>query len=63
MKTLERRQWGRVGVFIVNCEHVSHFFIVFDFEQANFCYVHNEKKNTFEEKIGYIMRHVLVFSV
>ena len=47
MKTLERRQWGRFGVFIVNCEHVSHFFIVFDFEQANFCYVHIEKKNTF----------------
>ena len=29
MKTPERRQWCRLGVFIVNFEHISHLFIVF----------------------------------
>ena len=55
MKTLERRQWRRAGVFIVNCEHISHFALAVDFEQANVCWVHTEKTNTFEDKIGYIM--------
>ena len=26
IKTPERRQWRRSGVFIVNFEHISHFF-------------------------------------
>ena len=26
---LERRQWRRSGVFIVNFEHISHFVVVF----------------------------------
>ena len=29
IKTLERRQWRRSGVFIVNSTHVLHFFLVF----------------------------------
>ena len=29
IKTPERRQWRRSGVFIVNFEHVSHLFYVF----------------------------------
>ena len=29
IKTPERRHWRRVGVFIVNNEHISHLFLVF----------------------------------
>ena len=29
VKTPERRQWLRPGVFIVNFEHMSHFLLVF----------------------------------
>ena len=29
IKTLERRHWRRSGVFIVNCKHISHLFLVF----------------------------------
>ena len=29
IKTLERQQWRRSGVFIVNFEHISHLFLVF----------------------------------
>ena len=29
MKTPEQRQWRRSGVFIVNCEHMSHLILVF----------------------------------
>ena len=28
IKTPEQRHWRRSGVFIVNCEHISHFFLV-----------------------------------
>ena len=28
-KTPDRRQWRRFSVFIVNLEHISHFFLVF----------------------------------
>ena len=39
IKTPERRQWHRSGVFIVNFEHISHLFpsvsIVVDFQQVN----------------------------
>ena len=45
MKTLERCQWRRSSVYIVNCEHFcncskidqnSRFVLIVDFEQANF---------------------------
>ena len=29
IKTPERPQWRRSGVFIVNFEHISHLFLVF----------------------------------
>ena len=29
IKTLERHQWGRPDVFIVNFEHISHLVLVF----------------------------------
>ena len=29
IKTPERRQWRRSGVFIVNFEHISHLFLAF----------------------------------
>ena len=29
IKTTERRQWRRSGVFIVNFEHISHLVLVF----------------------------------
>ena len=38
IKTPERRQWHRSGVFIVNFKHISHLLLVFsivDFEQVN----------------------------
>ena len=63
MKTLERSQWPHSSVFIMNCEHISSFVLIAEFEQANVCWVQIEKKNTFEDKIGYIMRYVAVFSV
>ena len=36
--TPERRHWHRSTVFIVNFEHISHFFVAllsFDFEKVN----------------------------
>ena len=55
MKTLERCQWRRSSVYIVNCD-ISKFLLIIDFEQAKVCWVHIEKINTFEDKITYIMR-------
>ena len=63
MKTLERCEWRHSSVFIVNYEHISSFVLIIEFEQAKVCWVHIEKKNTFEDKIGYIMRYVAVFWV
>ena len=63
MKTIEWCQWLHSSVFIVNCEYISSFVLIVEFEQANVCWVYIEKKNTFEEKVGYIMRYVAVFSV
>ena len=63
MKILERYQWRHSSVFIVNCEHISNFALIAEFEKTNVCWVHIEKTNTFENKIGYIMRYVAVFSV
>ena len=62
-ETLERCQWHHSSVFIVNCEHISSFVLIFEFEQANICWVHIEKTNTFKNKIRYIMHYVVVFSV
>ena len=38
---------------------VNIFFLIVDFEQANFCFVHIGKTNIFEDKIGHIIRYVL----
>ena len=43
----------------VNCEHISNFVLIIDFDQANVCCVNIEKINTFEDKIKYIMRSVV----
>ena len=61
MKTLELCHWRLSSVFIVNCEYILNFVSIVDFEQANLCWVHIEKTNIFEDKIGYIMRYVVVF--
>ena len=63
MKTIERCQWSHSIVIIVNCEHFSSFALIVELEQANIFWVHIEKTNTFEDKIRYIMRYVVVFSV
>ena len=60
MKTLERCQWRHSSVFIVNCKHISNFVLIVDFEQANVCLVHIEKANSFEDKIGHIMRCIIL---
>ena len=35
IQTPERRHRGRSGIFTANFEHISHPFLVFDFEQVN----------------------------
>ena len=40
-----------IGIFIVNCEHISYFALIVDFVQANICWVHIEKTNNFEDKV------------
>ena len=35
IKTPERRQWRFSGVFIVNFEYISHFFLVFLLSSLN----------------------------
>ena len=57
MKTLERCQWGVVLVSLLLSVNI---FYTFEFEQTNVCWVHIEKTNTAEDKIGYIMRYVEV---
>ena len=61
MKALEWCQWHRSSVFIVKSEHILNFIMTVDFEQANFSWVHIDKTNTFEGKIGYIMGYVVLF--
>ena len=61
MKILEQCQWRRSSVFIVNYEHISDFVLIVSFEQANFYWIHFEKTSTFDDKIEYIMRYVVVF--
>ena len=60
MKTLERCQWRHSSVCIINCEYISNFLLIIDFEQANVCWVYIEKKNIFEDKIRYFMRYFVV---
>ena len=52
VKTLERYQWRHSDIFIVNCEHILSFILIAEFEKANVCWLHIEKTNTFEDKIG-----------
>ena len=61
MKTSERCQWSRSGVFIVNCEHISAFALIIDSEQENLCWVFLKNTKTFEGKIGYIMHYIVAF--
>ena len=62
MKVLERRQRWCFCVFIVICEHISLFVQIAGSQRAsNVCWVHIEKKNTFDKKIGYLMRYFVVF--
>ena len=61
IKTLERCHWRRSNVYIVNCELISNFVLIVDFEQANVCWVHIEKTNIFQDEIEYIMLYVVVF--
>ena len=63
MKTLGRCQWRHSLVFIVNCEHISSFVLITEFEQANLCWVHIEKKNTFQDKTIYHALCCRFFSV
>ena len=60
MKTLERSEWCRSSVYMVNCQHISNFPLIIDIEQAKVCWVHIEKISTFEDKITYIIRYVVV---
>ena len=60
MKSLERWQWRHSSVYIVNGEHISNFLLFIDFEKTNLCWGNIEKINTFEDKIWYIMRYVVV---
>ena len=56
MKTLEWCQGRRSSVFIINCGHILKLVLIVDFKQANVYWIFIEKANTFEDKIGYIMR-------
>ena len=47
----------KINIFVY--KRISNFVLIADFEQANFCSVHIEKVNIFEDKIGHIMRYVL----
>ena len=53
--------WHHSSVFIVNCEHISNFVLIANFEQAKVSLVHFGKTKTFEDKIGHIMRSVVIF--
>ena len=43
--------------FIVNCEHISNFVLIFDFEQAKVCLLRIEKTNTFINKLRLNLYH------
>ena len=48
MKTLQL--WRRSTVFIVNYEHISILVLIVNFGQAEVCWVHMGKTNTFVDK-------------
>ena len=50
MKTLERCQWHHSSVVIVNCEYISNFLLINDFEQAKVRQVHIEKIKHFRKQ-------------
>ena len=60
MKPLERLQWRHSSVCIVNCEHISNYLLFIDFKQANVSLGNFERINTFENKVWYIMRYIVV---
>ena len=45
-------------LMIFNINDVNGVVLIVDFEQANIWFVHIEKVNIFEDKIGHIMRYV-----
>ena len=53
MKTVERPQWCRSGVFIVKCEQVSHFAMIADFEQTFAGFI--LKKKPFSRRVVFSM--------
>ena len=57
MKKLE--QCHRSSFFLAISER-SNFVLIVYFEQANFYLIYSEKTNSFEEKIMYTMRYVVV---
>ena len=58
MKAPERCQRRLSSVSIVNSKYISNFFLIIDFEQANVFWI-----KTFEDKIWYIKRYVVVIYV
>ena len=53
IKELERCRWCHPSAFIVNCEHISNFLIIVDFQQANVCWVYVGKASSIV-KWGYL---------
>ena len=49
-------QWCRSSFFVVNCEHISNFVLIVDFEKFAWFIL---KRQTL--LIGHIMRYVVVF--
>ena len=47
--------------FIGTCADISLFVLIAGFERANVWWVHVEKSNNFNDKIGYFMRYFVVF--
>ena len=43
------------------CEHMSRFVLIAGFERANVCWVHIERRNTFDDKIDYLIRYFAIF--
>ena len=52
MNTLERYQWCRSSVFIVNCEHISNFLLIVDFEQAHVAGFLLKRKTLLKKRSG-----------
>ena len=56
--------WPRSSsVFIVSCEHILNFVLIFDFEKAKVSLFHIGKTKTFEDKIEHIMRCCSILNV